>query len=43
MRGMGGIRTGKPLSGFGMLSDMAQNDMSPALTWLLEYLGDSET
>lgn len=20
-----------------------QNDMSPALTWLLEYLGDSET
>lgn len=26
-----------------MLSDMAANDMSPALTWLLEYLGDSET
>lgn len=27
-----------------MLSDMAANDMSPALTLgLLEYLGDSET
>ncbi len=43
MREVGSTKTGKPFPDSACCLTWQQNDMSPALTWLLEYLGDSET
>ncbi len=42
-RKMGGADVRESVSRCGLLRDVAANEASPALAWLLDYLGDSET